>query len=46
MEVNPRSIYFYVAVKLIDVKTKYYRDRRGLEQEKVKVFFSSERLGI
>ena len=26
-------LYFYVAVKLIDVKTKYYKDRRGLEQE-------------
>ena len=28
-------LYFYVAVKLIDVKTKYYKNRRGLEQEDV-----------
>ena len=37
MEKNPRSTLFYVAVKLIDVKTKYYKDRRGLEQEEVEV---------
>jgi hypothetical protein len=24
MEKNPRRLYFYVAVMLIDVKTKYY----------------------
>ena len=28
-------LYSYVEVKLIDVKTKYYKDRRGLEQEEV-----------
>jgi len=28
-------LYFYVAVNLIDIKTKYYNDRRGLEQEEV-----------
>ena len=37
MEKNPRSTLFYVAVKLIDVKTKYNKDRRGLEQEEVEV---------
>ena len=34
-EKNRARLYFYVAVKLIDVKTKYYKDRRGLEQEEV-----------
>jgi hypothetical protein len=29
------QLYFYVAAKLIDVKTKCYKDRRGLEQEEV-----------
>ena len=37
MEKNPRSTLFYVAVELIDVKTKYYKDRRGLEQEEVEI---------
>ena len=37
MEKNPRSTLFYVAVKLIDVKTKYYKDRRGLAQEEAEV---------
>ena len=32
-EKNRARLYFYVAVNLIDVKTKYYKDRRGLEQE-------------
>ena len=32
---TPARLYFYVAVNLIDVKTKYYEDRRGLEQEGV-----------
>jgi len=34
-EKNRARLYFYVAVNLIDVKTKYYKDRRGLEQEEV-----------
>ena len=45
-EKNRARLYFYVAVNLIDVKTKYYKDRRGLEQEEVELFYSSERLGI
>ena len=45
MEKNPRRLYFYVAVILIDFKTKYYKDCRGLEQEEVDAFYySSERL--
>ena len=45
MEKNPRStVYFYVAVLLMEMKTKYNKYRRGLEQE-VKAFYnSSERL--
>ena len=39
MEKNPRSTLFYVAVKLIDVKTKYYKDRHGLEQEVEAILF-------
>jgi len=35
MEKTRARLYFYVAVNLIDVKTKYYKDRRGLEQEEV-----------
>ena len=36
MEKKTRArLYFYVEVKLIDGKTKYYKDRRGLEQEEV-----------
>ena len=35
MEKNPRSTLFQVAVRLIDEKTKQYKDRRGLEQEEV-----------
>ena len=34
-EKNRARLYFYVEVKLIDGKTKYYKDRRGLEQEEV-----------
>ena len=45
MEKNPRSTLFYVAVKLIDVKTKYYKDRRGLEQEEVEVLIRVNALG-
>ena len=45
MEKNPRSTLFYVAVKLIDVKTKFYKDRRGPKKKKWKFFYSSERLG-
>ena len=37
MENKLRSTLFYVAVKLIDVKTKYYKDRRGLAQEEAEV---------
>ncbi len=46
MEKKTRArFYFYVAVRLIDLKTKYYKDRRGLEQEEVEAFYySSERL--
>ena len=40
-------LYFYVEVKLIEGKTKYYIDRRGLEQEEVEaLLFASESLGI
>ena len=27
-------LYIYVAVTVIDLKTKYYKDRRGLEKKK------------
>ena len=37
---------FYVAVILIDIrmKIKYYKDRRGLEQEEVEAFYYSSEL--
>ncbi len=43
-------LYIYVAVTVIDLKTKYYKDRRGLEKKKdfflpfLLFYFSSERL--
>ena len=35
MEMNPRSTLFLWCGQIDDVKTKYYNDRRGLEQEEV-----------
>jgi len=35
MEKTRARFYFYVEVKLIDGKTKYNKDRRGLGQEEV-----------
>ena len=32
MEKNRARLCFNVAVRLIDIKTKYYRDRSGLEE--------------
>ena len=45
MEKNPRSTLFLRCGQLIDIKTKYKKDRRGLEHEEVEAFYySSERL--
>ena len=32
-------LYIYVAVSLIDLKTKYYKDRRGLERKRIGFFY-------
>ena len=39
-------LHFYAEAKLVDGKTRHYKDRRGLEQEVMEEVFLFERMPV